>query len=177
MLKLRKNKTIGLLGLVAVLFANTVMSHQQKESYTQISFNERTQKLEIIHRFYLHDAEHALAQLLQSKVDLTRDSQVQQQFAVYVEQNFALRDAQQNLINLQLVGHEVEGKYFWVYQEAQPPKTLERFYVRMSSLHKIWPKQVNHINFEFNQQVRSVRLGQDDHWQLVEVPAKQLSDN
>jgi hypothetical protein len=44
-----------------------------------------------MHRFYLHDAEHAVKHLQHKKADLLNDAESRQHFADYVAQHFALR--------------------------------------------------------------------------------------
>ena len=114
--------------LAGLNFAN---AHQQKESYSEILVNERSGNLEISHRFYIHDAGHAIGRILAkmqntNKPKLSRDWQndpvSQQYFADYLSQHFFLRqvvtsDTIQEPLALNLVGFEVEGKYFWIYQE------------------------------------------------------------
>jgi len=156
---------------LAMLIA-PVLGHQQKESYTRVVMNERTQSLEVMHRFYLHDAEHALATILDRKIDLSTEPQSQQQFSDYVAKRFSLKDGSGRAITLQYVGFEVEGKYLWIYQEASVPENLSAFSVRAKSLQEVWPKQVNHINFEIDENVHSVRMSAQDEWQTVYLKPK-----
>ena len=165
MLLTYKFHLIGALILALAVVAPTV-AHQQKESYTRVTVNPRTQQLEVMQRFYLHDAEHALNSVLGSKANLALDKSAQANFASYVAQSFGLLDAQQKNIVLQFVGFEVEGKYLWVYHEGTPPNDLTQLSVRMSTLQDVWSEQINHINFEFGV-VKSVRLGAQDTWVTV----------
>ena len=106
------------LGFIFILFVGVASAHQQKESYTTILFNERTGNLEISHRFYIHDAEHALAKEIKANADLHNDEETRKLFTYYVSENFTLKDSNDKLIPLIIVGSEVDGKYFWVYQET-----------------------------------------------------------
>ena len=164
------NQALKLLNNAAMIVLLTIVApiqaHQQKESYTTVTVNPRTLQLEVVQRFYLHDAEHALNTVLGGKANLALDKQAQANFASYVAQSFELRDAEQKVIQLQFVGFEVEGKYLWVYHEGSPPKNLEQFSVRMTTLQDVWSDQTNHINFEFDK-VKSVRLGVQDNWVTV----------
>ncbi|PWK53854.1 DUF6702 family protein [Pleionea mediterranea] len=106
------------LSLLCVVFMSGVlMAHQQKESYTTVNFNQRTSNIEVVHRFYLHDAEHAINRMLDTKADIINNKQSQAAFAQYVKQNFGLRVNKSTELSLHYVGFEVEGKYLWVYQE------------------------------------------------------------
>ena len=145
-------------------------AHQQKEAYITLLFNERTSNIEVSHRFLLHDAEHGLALILKGAGDLTSDEITQQRFADYVQQNFSLRNADDKALSLTTVGHEVEGKYFWVYQELSTPETNE-LKLKHTALHELWPTQTNHINVEKGGWVKSVRLQKIDssRWHSIKI--------
>lgn len=145
-------------------------AHQQKEAYITLLFNERTGNLEVSHRFLLHDAEHGLALILKGAGDLTTDEATQERFANYIQGTFSLRDSTDKDLQLSPVGHEVEGKYFWVYQELVNPKTSE-LKLKHSALHELWPSQINHINIEKDGWVRSARLQKSDakRWHSIRL--------
>lgn len=152
-----------------VLFVGVASAHQQKESYTTVLFNERTGNLEISHRFYIHDAEHALAQEIKANADLNDDQETRKLFTYYISENFALKDSENKLLPLTIVGSEVDGKYFWVYQETPITIHMHNFKVSMSALQDVWPEQINHINFELNKRVHSIRLSSVDDWKAIEL--------
>ena len=145
----------------ALLVSSSLAAHQQKEAYTTLLFNERGDTLEVQHRFYLHDAEHALKASTGESVDLTLDANSQQRFADYLLSHFRLQIAGQDL-SLYEVGFEVEGKYFWVYQETNLPLDIKSLKVAMSALQEVWQSQINHINVERKGRVSSARLGSKD---------------
>lgn len=155
--------------LLLVLFAtNSGFAHQQKEAYISLLFNERTNKLEVSHRFLLHDAEHGLARVIDGAGDLSIDDVTQKKFSEYVQRHFKARSQNDEPIELSPVGYEVEGKYFWVYQEADIPDTKE-LKLKHSALHELWPAQTNHINVEKDGWVKSVRIQKKDgfKWQRI----------
>lgn len=112
-----KSVFLSLSLLCVVFMSGVLMAHQQKESYTTVNFNQRTSNIEVVHRFYLHDAEHAINRMLDTKADIINNKQSQAAFAQYVKQNFGLRVNESTELSLHYVGFEVEGKYLWVYQE------------------------------------------------------------
>jgi hypothetical protein len=144
-------------------------AHQQKESYTTVLFNDRTNNLEISHRFYIHDAEHALAKEIKANADLHNDEETRKLCTYYVSENFSLKDSTNNLLSLKIVGSEVEGKYFWVYQETPITTNMDEFKVSMSTLQDVWPEQVNQINFERNKIVNSIRLKSGNEWMVMKL--------
>ena len=124
------------------------LAHQQKAGVTNIVLNPRTQVLEVMHRLYLHDAEHAVKHLLDKDADMIGNPETQTQFAQYVASRFGLYDVNEQAYALDLVGFEVDGRFFWVYQEMPIPATLSALTVRHQVLQDIWPAQQNLVNIE-----------------------------
>jgi hypothetical protein len=154
--------------LGSALVTDAAHAHQQKEAYISVLFHQRTGNLEISHRFLIHDAEHVLDSLFTGDNDLATSPKTRRRFASYVEQHFALSSNQQNELSLTTVGHEVEGKYFWVYQETLIPEGSS-LSVKHSALQEVWPSQVNHVNVEKDGWVRSARLAKGHNWQHISL--------
>ncbi|WP_137224900.1 MULTISPECIES: DUF6702 family protein [Shewanella] len=158
---------LSLVGLLC--FAGAANAHQQKEAYTSIVFNQHSGMLEIQHRFYLHDAEHAAQQVIDKNTDIISDPVSREAFAYYAISTFSMQDQQQHPLTLTYVGTELQGKYLWVYQETPITADMEGFYLKMTTLQELWSKQVNHINVERDKKVNSVRLHVGENWHYVEV--------
>ncbi|WP_102796316.1 DUF6702 family protein [Bowmanella denitrificans] len=149
-----------------VLAAFVTVAHQQKAAVTKVLFNARTQHIEVMHRFYLHDAEHAVREIFGKDADIISSEQTQRQFAEYVAERFALlRDGQP--LPLDAVGFETEGKFFWVYQETPVPVSLEALSVKHNALRDIWPEQENLVNVEKDDEVKSLNF--NGNTELLEV--------
>jgi len=168
-----KNGFLILIATVSLGFVtNDLSAHQQKEAVTRIIFNPRTENIEVIHRFLIHDAEHATKILFGKNTDIIDDKKSQQQFASYVIQQFSIRVLSGEQLALTTVGFEVEGKHIWIYQEALipresplPKRPLELpaktvipagLSITHSALREIWSEQVNLVNVEYNKKVRSL---------------------
>ncbi|WP_394175101.1 DUF6702 family protein [Thalassotalea litorea] len=158
-----------MLTLIMAIISFHSAAHQQKEAYTTVLFNERTANLEVSHRFYIHDTEHALAHLFKGKADIISDQQTQQRFADYIQQKFRLLNQDKQLLELGSVGFEVEGKFFWVYQEIPQPENLEALYIQMQALQEVWPAQINQVNVERNGKTKAVRINNEDEWLKLPV--------
>lgn len=181
------NIAIWMIALAGVFgLSNQACAHQQKESYSNVLFNARSGNLEVQHRFYLHDAEHAAKHIIDSKADLTKDPVSREAFAYYVMANFHIADNNQQQMTLDFVGTEVEGKFLWVYQETQLREPIEikdtannplaGFYIKMESLQELWPSQLNYINVERDKDVKSLRLSVGDDWQYLPLSEKALDN-
>ncbi len=134
-----------------LLFATFSLSaHQQKSAISTILFNPRTKNIEIMHRFRVHDAEHAVKQIFGKDADIIDSKKTQKQFGDYVNQRFNLFDNDEQLMPLKMVGVELDGKFFWVYQETADSMQTTKYNItiRHDALRDIWPEQVNTINVE-----------------------------
>ena len=150
--------------------ASKLFAHEQNEAYTTILFNPHSGQLEITHRFSAHDAEHALIRLFGKEADIVGNEETQRDFAAYVRLRFQLQDAAGDDLFLDDVGYELEGKFFWVYQEMPVPENLDSIRIKMQALQEVWPKQTNYVNVEKAGITRSVRMDKDDGWKTIVVP-------
>ena len=154
--KMTNRSLIAVFLLLNLLIGSQLLAHQKKEAITRVIFNERTSSIEIIHRFSLHDAEHASKQLFGISMDILKSAFSQKHFADYVIKNFTLKFLTGEAAELANVGFEIDGRYIWVYQETPLMKDIKGFAIGHSALHDIWPEHVNLINIERNKKVRSL---------------------
>mgnify|MGYP000244715082 CR=1 FL=1 len=156
--------------LIACVFCwvGSLAAHQLKSGVTTILFNERTGNIEVMHRFVLHDAEHAVGELFNKKqADIHTDEETRALFAAYVLEAFALETADGQPLALESVGYQVEGRDFWVYQEVAMPSALSGLRVRQKALQELWTDQQNLVNIERNDQVQSLQFNAKDEWLSV----------
>ncbi|MDP5214479.1 hypothetical protein ORJ66_15590 [Pseudoalteromonas tunicata] len=152
-----------------LLLSQAAWAHQLKAAITTVLFNERTNNLEVMHRFYLHDSEHAIQHLYNKNADLMQDDVTQTQFARYVEGQFKLQTLSGEPLNLHSVGHQIEGKFFWVYQEIEIPKKVKGFRMSHGALRELWPSQVNMVNIEGKGEIKTLTFSGDDQWLSTEL--------
>ncbi|MFK7889103.1 MAG: DUF6702 family protein [Gammaproteobacteria bacterium] len=152
--------------VLALLLAAPTWAHQQKESITRVLFNPRTGNIEVMHRFLLHDLEHASDKLFGKTVDLLRSASDRDQFEGYVHEHFALADQNGAAVPLTPVGNEIEGRFLWVYAEAAIPEQLSALTITHDALHNVWPEQTNLVNVERANDVRSA-LFQDGSGEIT----------
>ncbi|WP_034474767.1 DUF6702 family protein [Aestuariibacter salexigens] len=142
---IRVAKIMAVLGLIVM--SATSFAHQQKAAISKVLFNQRTGNIEIMHRFNLHDAEHAVKVLFGKEADFLVDESTLGQFTHYVEDTFALQ-LDGSAVKPRLVGSEIDGKHIWVYQETAIPETLDSMRITFTALTEIWPAQLNTVNVE-----------------------------
>ena len=154
----KRSACICLMLVVSMLFAADMLpAHQQKAAITRVLFNERSGNIEVMHRFYLHDAEHAVRELFGKDADIIKDEMTRARFSDYVNERFAMR-ADGEALELTPVGYEIEGRFFWVYVETAIPETLATLSMQHRALRDIWSAQSNLVNVERQGQVRSMRF-------------------
>ena len=79
--------------MLSVLAGNgQALAHEMKTALTRVLFNTRSGNLEVMHRFYVHDAEHGVKELFDKSADLLNSEQTQQTFSQYVSEHFALHN-------------------------------------------------------------------------------------
>ena len=147
---------LGVVLLAAlVLMVPQAWAHQQKESVTRVLFNPRTGNIEVMHRFLLHDVEHGVKELRGGDADILGSKDDREFFAAYVNQRFAITDQDEQGLPLNPVGHEIEGRFLWVYAETEIPQGITSLTLRHDALRDIWPEQVNLVNVERSGDVKS----------------------
>jgi hypothetical protein len=152
MMKMTTKTTMNKIVIWAIgtlLFAAfSVSAHQQKTAISTVLFNARTENIEIMHRFRVHDAEHAIKEIFGKDADIIDSKETQKQFGDYVNQRFNLFASDEQPLPLKMVGVELDGKFLWVYQETTQPTKLDNMTIRHNALRDLWPQQINTINVE-----------------------------
>jgi len=152
----------------ALLFTSlSVFAHQQKQAITKVYFNSRTSNIEIMHRFDIHDAEHAVREIFGGTADILNKPETQQQFSQYVADRFDIFNANKQALALVSVGYEIDGKHFWVYQETPAPDSLSGMYISHNALRDIWHSQTNTINIEGKGKLKTLTF--TDNTELLEI--------
>jgi hypothetical protein len=147
-----------------LVVANNAFAHQQKAAETTVLFNKNSGQLEVSHRFYLHDTEHAVKSLFDKNADILNLEKTQQQFANYVAKQFLVHSLADENLPLTSVGYEVEGKFFWVYQETAIPSNLSGVKLFNGALRELWPTQINMVNIEGKDEVRTLYFNDNKDW-------------
>lgn len=136
--------------LVIGLCSFSVVAHQQRTAFIEVLYNQRSEQIEVSHRFELHDAEHAVGQLFGGGADILDSDQTQLAFYQYATQSFSISRADGTELRLENLGFEIEGKYFWVYQIAPIEPELTTLKLSSTALQELWPDQANWVNVKRN---------------------------
>ncbi|WP_044555864.1 DUF6702 family protein [Shewanella piezotolerans] len=151
------------------LTCHSVFAHQQKMATTTVSFNHRVANIEVMHKFYLHDAEHAVKELFAPSADILNSKATQNSFAEYVQAQFAIETDDSKKLPLKFVGLELDGKYIWVYQETAIPNQVTELSISNGALQELWPSQLNLVNIEGKGKLQSLLFNDSDQWLNVSL--------
>ena len=134
-----------------------VEAHRLRAAMTTVLFNDRTERIEVMHRFYLHDAEQVASEIAGQSANLLEDAEDRQRFGIYVHERFNLYTPEGNQLLLSLRGTELDGDFLWVYQAIRYPESpLSGIAVSHAALRDLWPDQVNTVNLERDGEVRTL---------------------
>lgn len=151
---------LALLTLLCCLLPSVSSAHQQKTAVTRILFNDSTGNIEVMHRFFIHDAEHAAGVVFGESQNLMESADSRELFSNYVMNRFSVvaEDSRGESVPLKLdyVGEEVDGQYMWVYQETVQLSDVNALSVVHVALRDVWPDQANLVNVEKDGQIYSL---------------------
>ncbi len=154
-----------LLVVLALAAGATSSAHVQRAAVTRILFNPNTHNIEVMHRFLLHDAEHAAGLIFGEEQRFVESADSRELFGSYVRNRFAIEATYQNgermALPLSYVGVELDGQYLWVYQEATDDRPITTMTIVNSALQDVWPEQANMVNIEKAGQVHTLNFTRD----------------
>jgi len=136
--------------LVLLMFGLSVnaLAHRYFFSITDLTLNERTQSIEVIHQITAHDIDNAIAQALQMHFSVAHPD-YENTIRQYIEERFQLHYKGQE-VPLNWIGLEVSKGNIFLYQEAVFHHSLLGLKITNSLLTEHYEKQVNTVNFHDN---------------------------
>ena len=146
---------------IAAFSASAADAHRLKNAFTTVLFNERSGRLEVMHQFYLHDAEQVATEIVGpvtgESANLFERAEDRQRFAIYVHERFSIYDPVGDPLPLTLRGAEIDGDFLWVYQAMRlPDPPLDALTMEHRALRDLWPDQVNTVNVEGRGPIRTL---------------------
>ncbi len=147
-----------LLGLSLPIYA-----HRAPESFTTISWNDRSRHFEITHRIHQHDAQALLNRMQEGYEDLA-SLKARARITLLITESFSLLNTQGEAIVLTTLGAELEADYILVFQEFEKPEqakvdvhfgwhqVLPAAHISVLSLPQMQDKNVYRFDAHFNTQ-------------------------
>lgn len=127
---------------------NSLFAHRFFFGISELNVNHKTNQIEIIHQFTLHDVENLIAQ--QEDVNFSPEHpQYETLIRQYFEKHFKIHN-NSTIIMIDWVGLEIVRDQVFVYQEAKYPNFLIGLVVKNDLLTDTYAKQINTVNFQDN---------------------------
>jgi hypothetical protein len=131
-----------------------LLAHNFHAGITDISYNERTGSLEVVHTYMAHDVEALLTNLYQRQFDLS-DADDQAVFRKYVEKQFWLADKDKRRLPLNWVGMTADAQSVVIYQEAGRTPAARIEFIHDEVMTDFMPDQLNTVNLTVAGSVRT----------------------
>ena len=147
--------------------SSAAAAHRFHAGIADISFNARTGSTEIVHTYMAHDVEALLANLYGRQFDLT-DPDDQEVLRKYVEPRFSLQGQDKAKLKLRWVGVTIDPTNVTIYQEIEQTPLWKAAIVRNAVLVDFLPDQVNTVNLNEGNAVRTLTFDRN----TAEQPAR-----
>jgi hypothetical protein len=134
--------------------------HPLHVSVTEIEFDEKEKRLEIMMRVFADDLELTMRkQFNQPELDIIKpkDLTVDQMMSEYLKSHFNIA-VEGKSQTIKYLGHEIEGEAFIFYMEVSNVKKLKTILVANDILMEIHNDQSNLIHVTVGGNIRSLRL-------------------
>jgi hypothetical protein len=130
-------------------------AHRFQAGIAEISFNQHSGSVEVVHTYMAHDIEALLATLAGRQVDLSRPDD-EALLRTYVEQHFYLQDADGARLPLKWVGMSASIDSVVLYQELPATPLARVALVHDAVLADVLPRQANTVNITLDGQIRTL---------------------
>lgn len=135
--------------------------------------------LGITHRFHTHDVIRVLLADPEIGQPDPTDLEHQARFALYVAGHFEIAlpggdAAQRQPVEADILGAEMAGDYFFVYQELAVPADVDALWFRSTLLSELGEQWMSHLNLETGngngdgETIRSASFSGRGQWQKIE---------
>jgi hypothetical protein len=129
-------------------------AHRFHVGIAEISHNERTGSLEVVHTYMSHDVEALLANLYQRQFDMS-DPDDQAVFRQYLERQFWMTGAAGRL-PLKWVGMTADTENITVYQEAPATPLAQARAIHHAVMSDFLSDQINTVNIKDGPDTRTL---------------------
>jgi len=153
--------------ILVTLMSSKALAHAYHFGLTEMTINEQTRSLEIVHSYFVRD----MAVAINGGNDIALDEAA---LIEYMDAHFALLEPKAGLLDLQWVGFEIDGENVVIYQEV-PNINLEsgELVVQSKVLVAVEPTQVNTINVLLaNGEVRTKALNKEEFRAILNLLQK-----
>jgi len=134
-----------LLSILLLGLAATTAAHTYYFGVTDLTLNQNSKHIEVIHQFTAHDIENTIAELKQ--VNFSPEHPKYDEFVQnYIEKHFVLQRDNKK-IKMIWIGFEIKRGQLFAYQESDTENFLANLVVKNTILVDTYAKQVNTVNY------------------------------
>ena len=154
--RMKLSRLLAQCAVAAVLAGACALApaHRFHAGITDISFNERSGSVEVVHTYMAHDVEALLTELYQRQFDLS-DPDDQAVLRKYVEKQFWLADKDGRRLPLNWVGMTVDSESITIFQEVPQTPAAKVESIHDAVLTDFLPDQMNTVNLTVAGSVRT----------------------
>ncbi|MFT2008405.1 DUF6702 family protein [Pontibacter sp. 13R65] len=139
-----------------------VAAHDYHASITDITYNSKTQHLEVAVKVFMDDLEEALTRKAKSKITYSNTAQVQQYLQAYLQEHLVFEQEKGKPLKHKFLGSEAETDAVWVYVEVPVQHASLPLLVHNTVLMELFNDQMNIVNISSKGTTNSVLFQKND---------------
>lgn len=141
--------------------ASAAYAHRLHAGLTDISVNETTGELEVVHRLFTHDLYPAIGFNAIDDTELYETREGLLRLGAYAAARFSLRVEGEGPVPLRFVGAEPDGEFTFFYFVGEAPEPGSAVIIDNRLLVDFLPSQSNLTNVRQGEDVQSLTQGPD----------------
>ncbi|KAA9340791.1 DUF6702 family protein [Adhaeribacter soli] len=138
-------------------------AHPYHVSIAEVSYNPKSQALEIAIKVFTDDLEKTLSDAAKKPVTLQQSPDVKSQLAAYLKKTFQVEINAKQVLPQKFLGFETEDDAQWLYLEIPvKPEQLKQLTLRNKVLFETFEDQMNLMNVTMNGQKKTLLFKHND---------------
>lgn len=142
--------------------ASSAYAHRLHAGLTDISINEVTAELEVVHRLFTHDLYPAIGFNAIDDTELYETREGLLRLGAYAAARFSMRIEGEGPMPLRFVGAEPDGEFTFFYFVGEAPEPGQSVIIDNRLLVDYLPGQSNLTNVRRGEEVQSLTQGPDN---------------
>ncbi len=142
-----------------ICFLSYFVAHPFHVSVCEVNYKQGENTLQISHRIFMDDLENALSDYSKEKIYMqkTDEKLIHEALEDYLREKFEIL-AGGSIMDMSLIGYEIERDVVWAYQEVQNVKSSSRIIITNKLLLEIFDDQQNLVHVSRQGTTQSIRL-------------------
>ncbi|WP_255474038.1 DUF6702 family protein [Pontibacter qinzhouensis] len=144
-------------------------AHDYHASITDISYNPKTQRLEVAIKVFMDDLEDALSKKTKGKIVYSKAAHVQQHLQAYLQQHLVFEQEKGKPLQHHFLGSEAETDAVWAYVEVPVQHATLPLLVHNTVLMELFNDQMNIVNINSKGKTNSLLFQKNDRPKKVNL--------